>query len=120
VSISFVVKLLFLIALLGALYLVTLGEGAERLADSAIWWQLGLGVLTVWSIYETFFHFKKKEKNKYRSMYPLPDRKNCAICDGELEITKDDKLKCKDCKCLALGIEHPMADVPKAIKEETV
>jgi len=113
---SFVVKILFLIALLGALYMVTLGEWAESLADSVIWWQLGLGALTLWSMYETFFHFKKKEKNKYRYMYPLPDHKNCAICDGELEITKDDKLKCRDCKCLALDI----ADDSKEIKEKTI
>ena len=84
--------------------MVTLGKVAENLGNSAIWWQGGIGILLLWSIYETFYHFKKKEKNKYRYMIPLPNSEYCAICDGELETTEKGKLQCKDCKCFALSV----------------
>ncbi len=101
---SFVVKLLLLVALLGAFYMATIGELSENLGEYAIWWQGGIGILLLWSMYETFNHFKKKEKNKYRYMYPLPDSEYCAICDGELNTTERGEFQCKDCKCFALGL----------------
>ena len=37
------------------------GELATLFIDSAFYWQLGVGILLLWSIYEIFNHFKKKE-----------------------------------------------------------
>jgi hypothetical protein len=117
---SFVVKLLLLAALLGAFYMATIGKLSENLGEYAIWWQGGIGILLLWSIYETFNHFKKKEKNKYRYMIPLPDSEYCAICDGELETTEKGKLQCKDCKCFAQGVTADDFRDTEVIEEKTI
>jgi len=105
--ISFVFKLIMLLALSVIFYILTLGQETTVPVDkSIIWWQVGVGSLLVWSIYETFNHFKKKEKNKHKYMLPLPDKEYCAICDGELETTEKGKLQCTDCKCFALGLSE--------------
>jgi len=105
--ISFVFKLIMLLALSVIFYILTLGQEITVPVDkSIIWWQVGVGSLLLWSIYETFNHFKKKEKNKHKYMLPLPDKEYCAICDGELETTEKGKLQCTDCKCFALGLSE--------------
>ena len=103
---SFVLKFVVLIALLFSFYMITIDDTPKDLGEYAILWQVGLGILTFWSLYETFNHFKKKKKNQSKYMYPLPDSEYCAICDGDLEIKKNGKLQCKDCKCFALDIEE--------------
>jgi len=117
---SFGVKLIFLIALSFVFYMLTLGEWATNLGESVIWWQLGAGALLLWSIYETFSHFKKKEKNKYKYMLPLPDNDYCSICDGELRTTKKGKLQCVDCKCFALGLPLDEFRKTEAIEEKKI
>ena len=103
---SFTLKLVILLALSVVLYMLTVGEWATLVGDTVLWWQMGTGSLLVWSIYETFNHFKKKEKNKHKYMLPLPDSDYCSICDGELQTTEKGKLQCTDCKCFALGLDE--------------
>jgi len=118
---SFIVKLVFLAALIVAFYMVTLGKPAADLGDSALWWQGGIGLLLAWSLYETFYHFKKKEQNKYKFMMPLPDRDFCELCDGELEVTHNGTLQCADCKCYALDMESDrLLDAEVMTEEEQI
>ena len=104
-TIAFIIKLLLLIPLVFIFYMIVFGEGRTSLGESAIWWQLGVGVLLSWSLYETLSHFKKKKERKYRGMFPLTEKKYCAICNGRLRKTKKGKRQCTDCKCFALDLE---------------
>jgi len=117
---SFGIKLILLITLFFVFYMLTLGEWATNLGESVIWWQLGVGILLSWSIYETFNHFKKKEKNKYKYMLPLPDSEYCSVCDGELRTTEKGKLQCNDCKCFALGLPSNEFRDTEAIEEKNI
>lgn len=102
---SFGSKLVLLIALLTAFYFVTFGKLVDSLGESTIWWQIGVGILVMWSLYTVVYHFKTKEKNKYKYILPLEDKEFCAICDGELVISNKKQLQCKDCHCFAMDIE---------------
>ena len=101
---SFVLKLLLSIVLSFVLYLLLYEALDKDLGESALWWKLGVGILTAWSLYATFTHFKSKEKSKHKYILPLPDNEVCAICDGTLETTVKKQLQCNDCKCFALGL----------------
>lgn len=116
---SFGVKLILSVALVIA-FILTFGKLSTTLGENAIWWQLGTGVLLAWSLYETFNHFKKKEKNKYKYMLPLPDSEYCAICDGKLQSTKKGKLQCTDCKSYALGLSTEEFIDTEAMEEKKI
>lgn len=97
---SFIIKFLLLLCLLTAYEVISKDRS---FGASTLWWQIGLVISIIFSLYLVIFHFIDKKKKAYKNIIPLVNTESCAICNGELEMSKKNKLQCKDCHCYALG-----------------